>query len=572
MSLQSWLEHQISMLMGFDTPEFAQYLLTIQDKHELETAFFSFLGDGELTQQTWNEFIQKWESEKGKTSSSAQAGIGAPAALSNQSPLHSQNSAQNSSRADSGKEASDLSSLEQGVKPKKPVYMSPSSSAKQTSANNTYTRRRDNDTEDETAEYMQKLDLELEKDLENTRAIQSNSAFNTAVPEGAQKVNVPEHVPKSLRERYGTQSTQKENQQHATNSMMSQRSSYQTEEAVPKEKVRWGNLDSNIPVVELKPQRKTVRFSTSGKVYGKNANVAGNSVGHNENDTSLEESRGEYCPCMATIHNLMGNCLECGKLICEREAAQLCSFCGNTLPWRVSRKAITNARGRAAQLTRQYNEEIEHERKLLFREQIDDDDNEGVNEAIRRKNQLLHYDQTSAERSHVYDDQADYFRDSTSAWLSEEEKETAKAKEEQRRQNLHERRQNKMSLEISGGNVSIGDQTRENKVKDDASRFGISEEKASRGKGNTGDSCRQTVKGLVGKTSSTFRDYENRLDTGEEENDSQGAANTSDRPYANSTLAGRAAEIYSALQADAKRRQEKKSSLIAGLRTYTIQL
>lgn len=561
MSLQSWLNDQVSLLMGFDSPEFADYLLSIQDDTELEEAFFSFFGEGELVQKTWQEFMARRNNRQSERNNNREPERAQPSIV----PPKSTGTTQKD----------DLSSLEQGIRPKK--------STQKTSQH----KEKIMDGPGDTSQYMQQLDIQLDKELNKTKS-GSEGPRPKDLPKGAQRINIPKDIPKSFREKYGSGSAsgsgvstsvnttdtngsaahsgiqvadKNDRMQQGQNVHRGEQDGHTRREHAGKSKTKitWGNLETNIPVVEMKPHTRTVQFSTSGQVFGKNADVAGNSVGHGDSDTPLEESRGEYCPCMATIHNLLGNCLECGKIICEREAAQLCSFCGNTLPWRASRRAIANARGRAANVTREYKDQIEQEQKLLFREQDNEAEDESLHEAIRRKNQLLHFDQTSAERSHVYDDQADYFKDSSSAWLSESEKAEALRKDQERMQNLHERRPNQISLNIDGGNVSVRDHTREIYEKETAKKFGINEENVSR-------SANHTMKGLVGKRSAAFKGFEKHAVN--EQNDSdvkEGDGHASSRPYSNTAISGRAAEIYSVLQADAKKRQAQRVASLRGM-------
>jgi hypothetical protein len=43
--------------------------------------------------------------------------------------------------------------------------------------------------------------------------------------------------------------------------------------------------------------------------------------------------RGQFCACMATKHRCLGNCINCGKIICEAEADRYCTFCNAELPF-----------------------------------------------------------------------------------------------------------------------------------------------------------------------------------------------------------------------------------------------
>jgi hypothetical protein len=79
-------------------------------------------------------------------------------------------------------------------------------------------------------------------------------------------------------------------------------------------------------------------------------------------------------------------------------------------------------------------------------------ESEQLGKALAHKNKLLEYDRTSAQRSYVYDDQADYFESSTSIWLSEAEQEMAREKDEKRREkNSGRRKEVRISFDIAGG-------------------------------------------------------------------------------------------------------------------------
>lgn len=54
--------------------------------------------------------------------------------------------------------------------------------------------------------------------------------------------------------------------------------------------------------------------------------------------------------------------------------------------------------------------------------------------AVAHKDRLLLFDRTSAQRSHVYDDQADYFSHAESTWLSDKERKDAQDKDTKRRE------------------------------------------------------------------------------------------------------------------------------------------
>jgi hypothetical protein len=66
--------------------------------------------------------------------------------------------------------------------------------------------------------------------------------------------------------------------------------------------------------------------------------------------------------------------------------------------------------------------------------------------AWQHKERLLRYDRESAERTQVFDDQADYYSNQTSTWLTEEEKTEAEQKDEDQRTDLHTRKKQVLNI------------------------------------------------------------------------------------------------------------------------------
>ena len=61
--------------------------------------------------------------------------------------------------------------------------------------------------------------------------------------------------------------------------------------------------------------------------------------------------------------------------------------------------------------------------------------------AILHKERLLKFDRDeSTKRTVIYDDQTDYYSNSKSEWLNDDEKDAAKEIDEIRRRDLHERK------------------------------------------------------------------------------------------------------------------------------------
>ncbi|GAB6025272.1 hypothetical protein CHUAL_010690 [Chamberlinius hualienensis] len=121
---------------------------------------------------------------------------------------------------------------------------------------------------------------------------------------------------------------------------------------------------------------------------------------------------GRYkCECEATKHQLINNCLNCGKIVCEQEGAGPCTFCGN----------IVTRRGESKQT------------KTDIR-------SEGLKNAVEHKNKLLEFDQNAEKRTKIIDDEADYFN-VNNRWLSKSDRE-ALAKRDKAKQDLQNKAKN----------------------------------------------------------------------------------------------------------------------------------
>uniref|UniRef100_A0A0E0QRC8 Uncharacterized protein n=1 Tax=Oryza rufipogon TaxID=4529 RepID=A0A0E0QRC8_ORYRU len=111
---------------------------------------------------------------------------------------------------------------------------------------------------------------------------------------------------------------------------------------------------------------------------------------------SIVFKQGKPCSCQARQHNLVSNCLSCGKIVCEQEGEGPCSFCGALVLMEGSTYAGLSDVG------------------------IPLSEAEAEAEAYAKR--LVDYDRNSAARTKVYDDQSDYFEMEGNSWLSSKEK------------------------------------------------------------------------------------------------------------------------------------------------------
>ncbi|RDY12225.1 Activating signal cointegrator 1 [Mucuna pruriens] len=150
---------------------------------------------------------------------------------------------------------------------------------------------------------------------------------------------------------------------------------------------------------ESKTSQKGNQVSSKKKKAGKVVSLAEAAKG------SIVFQQGRPCSCQARRHRLVSNCLSCGKIVCEQEGEGPCKFCGAL----VLREGSSYAG-------------LEESMPPLS-------DVEAVAQAYAKR--LVEYDRNSAARTTVIDDQSDYYEIDGNSWLSKEEKELLKKKQEQ---------------------------------------------------------------------------------------------------------------------------------------------
>lgn len=148
------------------------------------------------------------------------------------------------------------------------------------------------------------------------------------------------------------------------------------------------------------------------------------------------------CACLATKHELINNCTECGKIVCAQEGAGPCLFCG----------ALVCSPEDMAVLARNSKKSVKLREKLL-REGGSLAD-ASLERAMQQKQRLLEFDRTAATRMRVIDDEMDYYAHDANRWLSDEEKEALRCKEEALREQRHQsRKERKVLLDFAGRRV-----------------------------------------------------------------------------------------------------------------------
>jgi len=156
------------------------------------------------------------------------------------------------------------------------------------------------------------------------------------------------------------------------------------------------------------------------------------------------------CTCLASRHKLLGNCTNCGRIICEQEGPGACMTCGNEI-FDKKEQARINQKLKE-QLQSLGSEQLNEIQKLLQKEEQE------KKKAEEFKNKLLDYDRTSARRTKVIDDETDYYSSETNTWLSAKERDRLKSKEQELQQIREEKaKEVRITLDIAGRKVIEAD-------------------------------------------------------------------------------------------------------------------
>ncbi|KAI4336001.1 hypothetical protein L6164_014583 [Bauhinia variegata] len=171
--------------------------------------------------------------------------------------------------------------------------------------------------------------------------------------------------------------------------------------AQPKKSAVGNNQENQISNVgsDSRTSNKENQVKSRKKKSGKAVSLAEVAKG------SIVFQQGRPCSCQARHHRLVSNCLSCGKIVCEQEGEGPCNFCGAL----VLREGSTYAG-------------LEESLPAIS-------DAEAAAEAYAKR--LVDYDRNSAARTTVIDDQSDYYEIDGNSWLSKEEKELLKKKQEE---------------------------------------------------------------------------------------------------------------------------------------------
>ncbi|KAM4602520.1 activating signal cointegrator 1 [Polymixia lowei] len=157
------------------------------------------------------------------------------------------------------------------------------------------------------------------------------------------------------------------------------------------------------------------------------------------------------CECLAQKHNLINNCISCGRIVCEQEGSGPCLFCGNLVCTREEQEILQRDSNKSQKLRKKLMGECSDRDYLPHQEARM---KAGLEKALQHKDKLLEYDKNSVRRTQVLDDESDYFATDSNQWLSPSERDKLRKKEEELRDLRHtSRKDRKITLDFAGRQV-----------------------------------------------------------------------------------------------------------------------
>jgi alkylated DNA repair dioxygenase AlkB len=174
-------------------------------------------------------------------------------------------------------------------------------------------------------------------------------------------------------------------------------------------------------------------------------------------DSAPEIRERLLCGCQARLHPFVNNCLRCGRIVCLQEDVGPCFFCGHF----VTPQGTPQITPFTLTPTTPGNEEETEGNPdaAAATPQQDARSAAGLAKAQENLARLLQFDRTSAERTTVYDDQADYF-DMSNRWISADER-MKLAKKEAELVKAKTQATNTLVLDFAGRSVVASVQSKE---------------------------------------------------------------------------------------------------------------
>ncbi|XP_056428631.1 activating signal cointegrator 1 [Hyla sarda] len=181
---------------------------------------------------------------------------------------------------------------------------------------------------------------------------------------------------------------------------------------------------------------------------------------------------GRYsCECLAQKHKLINNCMNCGRIVCEQEGSGPCLFCGNLVCTKEEQDILLRDSNKSQKLRKKLLGGAETSGKTDLLPHQEMRLKVGLERAMQHRDKLLEYDKNSVRRTHVIDDESDYFSTDSNQWLSQAEREALRQKEQELQELRHASKlSRKVTIDFAGRKVidEGGDMAEYNKRFDEA--------------------------------------------------------------------------------------------------------
>lgn len=158
------------------------------------------------------------------------------------------------------------------------------------------------------------------------------------------------------------------------------------------------------------------------------------------------------CECLGQKHGLVNNCTECGRIVCMQEGSGPCFFCGALVCTKEEQEILARNSKKSQRLYEKLlTQAIRSDAGTKTETSAEDED---LQKAIAHKNRLIEYDKSGVRRTKVIDDECDYFASDSNRWLSKNERDALRKKEDELREKRHgSRREMKVTLDFAGRKV-----------------------------------------------------------------------------------------------------------------------
>ncbi|XP_067871445.1 activating signal cointegrator 1 isoform X2 [Heterodontus francisci] len=219
--------------------------------------------------------------------------------------------------------------------------------------------------------------------------------------------------------------------------------------------------ESQLPAEEVKTPMDLVKVQEANSSSKKKTKYLSLYTKEGEDRLAVTLPGRHPCECLGQTHKLINNCLGCGRIVCMQEGSGPCLFCGTLVCTKEEQEILVRDSNKSQKLLKKLmgtsgaeragNSDI-FERDLLPHQEMVL--KAGLEKAVKHKDKLLEYDKTSARRTQVIDDESDYFAADSNQWLSKQEREALRKREEELRELRHASRQTKQfTIDFAGRKI-----------------------------------------------------------------------------------------------------------------------